>query len=158
MPSRNWHKNGKTYVPLWSSQRTWSGLLAGGLPSWTQSSILSCRVTNCYSLPPEPRLMAVVGREYLNSQNSDPLARMFAWISQNSAAGRTEAVCIYRHGAEIVAYWPQARGKSAYPQGTTFRCRTGAIVSIGRQGKGINNESRSGSICTVCARRTRRPH
>ena len=27
-------------------------------------------------------------------------------------------------------------------------------MSIGRQGKGINNESRSGSICTVCARRT----
>jgi hypothetical protein len=54
MPSRHWHKNGKMYVPLWSSQRTWSGLLAGGLPSWTNSSILSCRVTNSYSLAPEP--------------------------------------------------------------------------------------------------------
>jgi hypothetical protein len=47
---------------------------------------------------------------------------------------------------DTVAYWPQARGKSAYPQGMTFGCRTGAIVLIGSTGKGINNETRSGSI------------
>ena len=39
--------------PLWSSQRTWSGLLTGGLPLWVNSSILSCRLINCYSLAPE---------------------------------------------------------------------------------------------------------
>ena len=51
------NKNGKTYVPLWSSQRTWSGLLAGGLPSWTKSSILSCGVPILIPSPQSPRLM-----------------------------------------------------------------------------------------------------
>jgi hypothetical protein len=32
VPSRHWRKNGKMYVPLWSSHRSCSGLLAGGLP------------------------------------------------------------------------------------------------------------------------------
>jgi hypothetical protein len=30
IPARHRHTNGKTYVPLWSSQRSWRGLLDGG--------------------------------------------------------------------------------------------------------------------------------
>ena len=48
-------------------------------------------------------ILDIVGREfqptsitlYLNSQNSDPLARMFAWISQNSAAAAVPKLYVY---------------------------------------------------------------